>query len=111
MYFCRLIAFHSYRRVPPFAVSELPEHLLVSFREKCAQKSEELLSPNVPADDRRAVDSDEVLNILFTARRAMRRQQQAMLKDRFVRADADGNGVLSLAEFWVALQVTRLPLR
>ena len=85
-------------------VSELPEHLLVSFREKCAQKSEELLRPDVPADDRRAVDSDALLNVLFTARRAMRRQQHTMLKDRFVRADADGNGVLSLAEFWVALQ-------
>ena len=85
-------------------VSELPAHLCRSLMERAEQRSSAEAPSALCVDGARAVDCDELLGMFSAARRTLRRQQQAMLRARFEAADADGNGVLTVAEFGRALR-------
>lgn len=51
------------------------------------------------------IDTDEALDLLLAAWRMHRQQQVEMLTQRFHEADKNGDGVLSIAEFWDCMKV------
>ena len=84
-------------------LSELPSHL-----QRLAQAEAEQLCLSYDTlthiDDPRGVDADELIEIVLAAWATLRRQQAAMLRERFGRFDSDADGVLSVPELWACLQ-------
>ena len=84
-------------------MSELPPHLqqaaLAQAERQCA-----FHEGLTHVDDPRGIDSDELLEIILSAWKTLRRQQAEVLRERFYAADGDKDGFLTVPEFWACLQ-------